>query len=66
VDEGLISSVFKNQAIHSGPTTWKFETEDPESLKKQILQFTLDHNLNVVSLQSDTTNLEDIFRSLTA
>jgi len=48
------------------PTTWRFETGDPEKLKKEILQHTLQNNLNVVSLQSQTTNLEDVFRNLTA
>jgi len=66
VDEVLMQSVFGEKVNQAGPTTWKFETHDPEKTKKQILQFTLEKNLNVVSLQSETTNLEDVFRSLTA
>ena len=66
VDEALMRSVFGEKVNQAGPTTWKFETHDPEKTKKQILQFTLEKNLNVVSLQSETTNLEDVFRSLTA
>lgn len=46
--------------------TWAFEATDPEALKKQLLQFTLENNLNVISLQSETVQLEDVFRHLTA
>lgn len=66
IDESVMQAAFGNNLTHSSPATWKIETDDPEKTKKQILQFTLEKNLNVVSLQSETTNLEDIFRSLTA
>jgi ABC-2 type transport system ATP-binding protein len=66
VDEELFSSFFGKMAGRTNPATWKFETDDPEKLKKQILEFTLKNNLNIVSLQSETQNLEDVFRSLTA
>ena len=66
VDEELMTAVFGNELNRFSPTTWKFETNDPERLKKEILQLTLQHNLNIVSLQSETTNLEDVFRNLTA
>ena len=45
--------------------TWQFETGDPENLKKQILEFALNNSLNIISLQSEISNLEDVFRSLT-
>ena len=66
IDEEMISSVFENEVSRANPTTWKFKTTDPERLKKQILELTLKNNLNIVSLQSETNNLEDVFRSLTA
>ena len=65
VDEDIMTAIFGNEVSRYGPTTWKFETNDPERSKKQILQFTLEKNWNVVSLQSETNNLEDVFRSLT-
>jgi ABC-2 type transport system ATP-binding protein len=65
VDEEVMLSVFGTGVIHVDPTTWKFHTADPERLKKQILELTLKNNLNIISLQSETTNLEDIFRGLT-
>lgn len=45
---------------------WQFATEDPELLRKQIIELSLQHNLNIVSLHSETLSLEEIFRTLTA
>ncbi len=44
---------------------WQLATDNPEQLRKQILELSLEHNLNIVSLQSESQSLEDIFRSLT-
>ena len=44
---------------------WQLATDNPEQLRKQILELSLQHNLNIVSLQSDSQSLEDVFRSLT-
>jgi ABC-2 type transport system ATP-binding protein len=44
---------------------WLLETADAEALSKELLGFTLQHNLNIVSLQTQTRRLEDIFRELT-
>ena len=46
--------------------TWLLTTSSPEKLRKQILELALQHNLNIVSLQSENGKLEDIFRELTA
>lgn len=45
---------------------WQITTDHPEQLRKQILELALQRNLNIVSLQSENTSLEEIFRSLTA
>ncbi|MDF2379873.1 gliding motility-associated ABC transporter ATP-binding subunit GldA [Nostoc ellipsosporum NOK] len=45
---------------------YKLLTEDADNVRKQILKVALEHNLNIVSLQSEEQRLEDIFRSLTA
>jgi len=44
---------------------WQLATDDPEQLRKQILELSLQHNLNIVSLQSESRSLEEVFRSLT-
>jgi ABC-2 type transport system ATP-binding protein len=45
---------------------FQLSTNNPESVRKQLLELSLKNNLNIVSLQSESNNsLEDIFRSLT-
>ena len=44
---------------------YRLTTANPEGVRKQILELSLQHNLNIVSLQSDSQSLEDVFRSLT-
>ena len=43
----------------------KLRTSNPEYVRKQILELALRHNLNIVSLQSESQSLEEVFRSLT-
>ena len=47
-------------------TNYKLQTTNPEALRKQLLELSLQNNLNIVSLQSESNSLEGIFRSLTA
>ncbi|ANE53467.1 gliding motility-associated ABC transporter ATP-binding subunit GldA [Flavisolibacter tropicus] len=44
---------------------WNIQTLEPEAVRKGLLQLALEHNLNIVSLQTQSESLEDIFRSLT-
>jgi ABC-2 type transport system ATP-binding protein len=45
--------------------TWKILGTDTNEVKKQLLELSLQHNLNIVSLQTEGGSLEEIFRSLT-
>lgn len=45
--------------------TWQIVAADANEVKKQLLERSLQHNLNIVSLQTEGGSLEDIFRSLT-
>lgn len=44
---------------------FKLHTSDPEVIRKQLLELSLKEGLNIISLQSESRSLEDIFRSLT-
>ena len=46
--------------------TWSVETDDPEVVRKQLLEMSLQHNLNIVSLHSENQSLEEVFRSFTS
>lgn len=50
----------------SQPHHFKLQTSNPELVRKQLFELALQHNLNIVSLQSENRSLEDIFRNLTA
>jgi ABC-2 type transport system ATP-binding protein len=45
---------------------YKLQTTNAESVRKQLLELSLQNNLNIVSLQSERNSLEDIFRNLTS
>jgi ABC-2 type transport system ATP-binding protein len=47
-------------------STFKLQTSNPEVVRKQILELALQHNLSIVSLQSEEYSLEEVFRNLTA
>ncbi|MFN8242656.1 MAG: gliding motility-associated ABC transporter ATP-binding subunit GldA [Ferruginibacter sp.] len=49
----------------TGQNAWKLITEQPEQVRKQLLELSLQNNWNIVSLQSESNSLEEIFRSLT-
>lgn len=44
---------------------WKLKTTNPESVRKQLLELSLQNNWNIVSLQSENNSLEEVFRNLT-
>jgi len=67
--ETVEESVFEGIAgfTRINATTWKFNTDDADSLKRKILELSLKQNLNIVSLQTESNNsLEDVFRNLTS
>jgi ABC-2 type transport system ATP-binding protein len=51
------------QAEASG---YKIHTPNPESIRKQLVELSLKNNLNIVSLQSESNSLEEVFRNLTS
>ncbi|MET0244782.1 MAG: gliding motility-associated ABC transporter ATP-binding subunit GldA [Flavitalea sp.] len=44
---------------------WELQTTSPEALRKQLMELSLQENLNIVSLQSGEQSLEELFRELT-
>lgn len=50
---------------HIQNSMFNIQCSDAGELKKSLLQLSIQQNLNIVSLQSETQNLEAIFKSLT-
>ena len=48
-----------------GQGKWKLTTQQPEELRKELMQWALSNDINISSLQKETQSLEDVFRSLT-
>lgn len=44
---------------------YHLQTPDPEKVKKGLLEFSLQNNLDILSLQSKSNSLEEVFRNLT-
>lgn len=59
-----LDNVFKTDT--TAQATYKLHTSDPESVRRQLLELSLKHNLAIISLQDESQSLEAIFRSLTA
>lgn len=66
VSEEVLKSIPDIKEVHqSSPLVWNITTAFPEAVKKSLWQLALQNNLNIVSLQSNTVALEDVFRKLT-
>jgi len=66
IDKHLLEQIKEISNIEQVTTsTLKLQTPNPEAVRKQIFELSLQHNLNIVSLQSESQSLEDVFRSLT-
>ena len=49
----------------TGNSAFQLATNNDAETRKQLLQLALQHNLNIVSLQSEGNNLEEVFKQLT-
>lgn len=58
-----INGVTKVEQLQT--SNFKLQTNNPEAVRKQILEIALQQNLNIVSLQSENQSLENIFKTLT-
>lgn len=58
-----IEGVLKTEQL--SPTSFRLQTNDAEKVKKNLFSFSLSNHINIVSIQSEQTSLENIFRNLT-
>ncbi|HSZ86275.1 MAG TPA: gliding motility-associated ABC transporter ATP-binding subunit GldA [Puia sp.] len=66
IDVSLLNKLREVINVNQLPTgNWQLATENPELVRRQLLELALQNNLNIVSLQSENQSLEDVFRSLT-
>jgi ABC-2 type transport system ATP-binding protein len=48
-----------------GQNKWKLTTDKPNELRKELMQWALENDININSIQTESQSLEDIFRNLT-
>jgi ABC-2 type transport system ATP-binding protein len=66
VDKNLFESMNEVEKVELlSASGFRLQTSNAEALRKKIFELALQHNFNIVSLQSENTSLEEIFRSLT-
>ncbi|MDB5209972.1 MAG: gliding motility protein GldA [Sediminibacterium sp.] len=65
IERSLLEQVKEISKIELENDQWKLETHNPESVRKQLLTLAVEHNLNIVSLQTEAQSLESIFKKLT-
>lgn len=65
---GSLFDTFKDvsRVQNLSASAWQLYTENPEAVRRQLMEAALLHHYNIVSLQSKTQSLESVFKSLTA
>ncbi len=67
IDKQILLHLEDVQNVDEEPlNTYKLQTNNPDNLKKQMLKQSLEKNLDILALQSETKSLEEIFRNLTS
>jgi ABC-2 type transport system ATP-binding protein len=67
MDSKTLAGMASVEKIEEGESfLYKIQTNDPEIVKRQVLKLSLEKNINILSLQSETRSLEQIFKNLTS
>jgi len=66
VDAALLQALNGVQRVNKiNEQEWELTCSNTNDVKRLLLEFSLQHNLNIVSLQSGEQRLEEVFRNLT-
>lgn len=65
IDEARVRNIEGVDELQEVANQYHLQTLDPEKLKKLLLEFSLQNNLDIISLQSKSRSLEEVFRNLT-
>jgi ABC-2 type transport system ATP-binding protein len=66
IEPKLFADLPQTTIINNNNNIFTLECADAEKVKKQILQLSITHNLNILSIQSQSKNLEAVFKELTS
>lgn len=65
IETGLLKALDGVEKVEEVSGQYHIQTSDPEKVKKLLLEFSLQNNLDITSLQSKSKSLEEVFRNLT-
>jgi ABC-2 type transport system ATP-binding protein len=66
VNQALFAELKHARSIENiSGNSWKFLAEHPEMLRKEVMQWSLTHDIGISSMQLQTESLEDVFRAIT-
>ena len=66
IDSSMFSSLANLQSHENmGANKWKLATADPDLLRREVMQWALNHDINISSMHAQTETLEEVFRHLT-
>lgn len=67
VQSGMLENINLVERVERlEPVAFRLHTADAEVVSRQLLQLAVEHNLDIISLQSESQSLEDVFRALTS
>jgi len=66
VDQSLLAKLKNVKRVESlGSNKWRLHTNKPDELRKEVMKWALDQDINISTIQSESQSLEDVFRTLT-
>ena len=65
IDISLLKKLDGVENVEEISSQYHIQTSDPEKVKKLLLEYSLENNVDIISLQSKSTSLEEVFRNLT-
>lgn len=65
IDISLLKNLVGVENVEEISNQYHIQTSDPEKVKKLLLEFSLQNNIDIISLQSKSKSLEEVFRNLT-
>ena len=65
IDTNLLKKLDGVENVEEISSQYHIQTSDPEKVKKLLLEYSLENNVDIISLRSKSTSLEEVFRNLT-
>ena len=66
VDQNMLARLKNVKRVESlGSNKWRLHTNKPDELRKEVMKWALDQDINISTIQSESQSLEDVFRTLT-